>query len=206
MQTYPGAQFGIDLRLGEPKLYYVNSPSFQNQGQTCTDVCLREFWTALIPQDLVSQRIHIGSREIDIPAPAHPKVYPRHQPSYDPEEPASLPSFGPTTLAPLGYVAHARSGDKSSSANVGFFARSEDQFAWLRSTLTISKVRELLGQVYNGGLAERFELPNIRAVHFLLFDHLDGGVASSSTYDILRKNVAEYLRAKFVDRKRCWSG
>lgn len=36
------------------------------------------------------------------------------------------------------------------------------------------------------------------AVHFLLKDHLDRGVASSSTYDVLGKNVAEYLRAKHV--------
>ncbi|KAF2098004.1 DUF1446-domain-containing protein [Rhizodiscina lignyota] len=180
MQTYPGAQFGIDLRLGEPKIYY-------------------EFWAALIPQNLVPQRVHIGNRTIDIPTPANSKVYPRHQPSYDPENPAPLPSFGPTTLAPLGYVAHARSGDKSSNANVGFYVRSKDEFDWLRSVLTISKVKELLGEDYNGGLVERFELPNIWAVHFLLFDHLDRGVASSSTYDILGKNVAEYLRAKFVE-------
>jgi hypothetical protein len=37
------------------------------------------------------------------------------------------------------------------------------------------------------------------AVHFLLKDHLDRGVASSSTYDVLGKNLAEYLRCKWVD-------
>lgn len=37
------------------------------------------------------------------------------------------------------------------------------------------------------------------AVHFLLKDYLDRGVASSSTYDVLGKNLAEYLRCKFVD-------
>ncbi|KAK5686812.1 hypothetical protein LTR17_026820 [Elasticomyces elasticus] len=45
----------------------------------------------------------------------------------------------------------------------------------------------------------RFELPNIWAVHFLLKDHLDRGVASSSTYDVLGENAAEYLRCKHVD-------
>jgi hypothetical protein len=40
---------------------------------------------------------------------------------------------------------------------------------------------------------------SILAVHFLLKDHLDRGVASSSTYDVLGKNVAEYLRCKHVD-------
>jgi hypothetical protein len=42
-------------------------------------------------------------------------------------------------------------------------------------------------------------LTNNLAVHFLLKDHLDRGVASSSTYDVLGKNVAEYLRAKHVE-------
>lgn len=37
------------------------------------------------------------------------------------------------------------------------------------------------------------------AVHFLLKDHLDRGVSSSSTYDVLGKNLAEYLRCKLVD-------
>jgi hypothetical protein len=36
-------------------------------------------------------------------------------------------------------------------------------------------------------------------VHFLLKDHLDRGVASSSTYDVLGKNLAEYLRCKHVE-------
>jgi hypothetical protein len=46
---------------------------------------------------------------------------------------------------------------------------------------------------------DRFELPNIRGIHFLLHDHLDRGVSSSSTYDILAKNVAEFLRCQHVD-------
>lgn len=108
-------------------------------------------------------------------------------------------SWGPTTLCPLGYVAHARSGDKSSNANVGFYVCNEDEYEWLKSTLTVEKMKELLGDDYKEGLVERFELTNLWAVHFLLLDHLDRGVASSSTYDILRKNLAEYLRAKCVE-------
>lgn len=142
--------------------------------------------------------MHFDDKTIDVDPPTKTHTYPRHQPSYDRENPASLSSWGPTTVAPLGYVAHARSGDKSSNANVGFYVRSEDEYEWLRSTLSISKIKELLAVDYRGGLVERFELPHLWAVHFLLFDHLDRGVASSSTYDILGKNVAEYLRAKYV--------
>ncbi|KIX95511.1 uncharacterized protein Z520_08631 [Fonsecaea multimorphosa CBS 102226] len=180
MQTYPGAQFSLDMRQGTPKLYY-------------------EFWVALIPQGVVSHRLHFSDKTFDIPVPTKTQTYPRHQPSYDPENPLPLTSWGLTTMAPMGYIVHARSGDKSSNCNVGFYVRFADEWDWLRSTLTIAKVKELLGDDYKGGLVERFELPNLWAVHFLLLDHLDRGVASSSTYDILGKNVAEYLRAKHVE-------
>lgn len=43
------------------------------------------------------------------------------------------------------------------------------------------------------------EMPGIRAVHFLLHDHLDRSYNASSTYDGLGKNICEYLRAKYVD-------
>ena len=57
----------------------------------------------------------------------------------------------------------------------------------------------LLEDEYVGGKIERFEIPGIRAVHFLLRDHLDRGFNSTSTYDTLGKNVCEYLRCKWVD-------
>lgn len=70
---------------------------------------------------------------------------------------------------------------------------------WLRSLLTTDKVRELLEGEYHGGKIERFEMENIRAVHFLLVDHLDRGLNACSTYNTLGKNVCEYLRCKHVD-------
>jgi hypothetical protein len=60
-------------------------------------------------------------------------------------------------------------------------------------------MKSLLGPEYNGKEVERFEMKNIRAVHFQLHDHLDGSYNASSTYDGLGKNVCEYLRAKHVN-------
>lgn len=51
----------------------------------------------------------------------------------------------------------------------------------------MSKIKELLADEYKGGKIDRFELPNLSAVHFLLRDHLDRGANSSSSYDILGK-------------------
>lgn len=77
--------------------------------------------------------------------------------------------------------------------------RNDDEWHWLRSYLTVAKVKELLGPEYNGKLIDRFEIPGIRAVHFLLHDHLDRGWSATSTYDGPGKNVCEYLRAKHVE-------
>lgn len=82
---------------------------------------------------------------------------------------------------------------------MGFFSRDQEEWDWLRAMLTVEKIKELLGDEYRGGKIDRFEMPGIRAVHFLLRDHLDRGANSSASVDILGKNVGEYLRYKQVD-------
>jgi hypothetical protein len=158
------------------------------------------YWVALFPQELAKHKVHsFDGRIITIPPPTNTKVYPRQQPSYETSSPLPPNSWGPVTKAPLGYVVHGRSGDKSSDCNVGFFVRHDDEWDWLRSTLSIPKIRELLEEEEKGRKIDRFEIPGAWAVHFLLRDHLDRGVNSSSSYDCLGKNVCEYLRCKLVD-------
>jgi hypothetical protein len=121
------------------------------------------------------------------------------QESYNTQDSVLLSTFGETVEAPLGYIALGRSGDKASDANVGFFVSDSEQWDWLRSFLTIEKLKELLGtEDYSGGRIDRFEMKNIKAVHFLLKDHLDRGYNSGSKLDTLAKNLCEYLRAKTV--------
>lgn len=201
MQSYPGATFGVDARQALPKPYF-------------------EYWVSLLPQSSIKHVVHFPSKglEIEIPPPTDCVEFVRDQETYETSNPVDLGSFGPTTRAPLGYVVHARSGDKGSDCNVGLFVRHADEWDWLRSLLTVEKVRELLADDDTGKPIFRFELPNIwgeyivtdhwsncdiansvTAVHFLLKDHLDRGVSSSSTYDVLGKNLAEYLRVKKVD-------
>lgn len=112
-------------------------------------------------------------------------------------------SFGPwgrTVRAPLGWVVHGRSGDKGSDANLGLWVRHAAEWDWLRSLLSVQRIKALLADEYVPGRAvERFEIPGLRAVHFLLRDHLDRGVSCSSSYDALGKNVAEFVRARWVD-------
>jgi hypothetical protein len=182
MQGYPGATPHLDLRQGFPK------PVF-------------EYYVTLLPQNDIRHTAHLDSGEdLNIPPPPLTKIYPKQQPSLPiTSNPVSLSSFGPTQPGPLGYIVHARSGDKGSDANVGFWVQHQDQYDWLRTLLSIDTIKQLLADEYKGKPIERFELPNARAVHFLLKDHLDRGVSCSSSYDFLGKNVAEFLRARWVE-------
>ncbi|KPM41136.1 hypothetical protein AK830_g5383 [Neonectria ditissima] len=182
LQSCPGVSRPNDLRQSAPKSYW-------------------EYFVSLIPQAACNHRVHLlfGDQAIvPIPMPPVTREY-GPQDSYDPQSPRPLDSFGPTVHAPLGWVALSRSGDKASDANVGLFVADDEQWEWLRALLTISKLKELLGtHEYSGGRVDRFELPNVRAVHFLLKNHLDRGYNSGSKLDTLAKNLGEYLRAKFV--------
>jgi hypothetical protein len=92
-----------------------------------------------------------------------------------------------------------RGGDKATDCNNGLFVRHKDEWDWLRSFLSTDKIKELLGAEYKGKPIDRFEVPHLNCVHFLLHDHLEKGYSSSSTYDTLGKNCIEYLRARTVD-------
>ncbi|KAH9211045.1 hypothetical protein DL95DRAFT_427354 [Leptodontidium sp. 2 PMI_412] len=159
-----------------------------------------EYWVALYPQSALSHQVHLATQSISIPTPEITRIYPTQQLSYDSTDSQSLEDFGKTIRGPMGWIVHSRSGDKGSNANVGFWVRTQEEFAWLRRLLTISKMKQLLGAEFKeGNKIDRFELPGIYGVHFLLHDHLDRGVNSSSTYDILGKNLGEFLRARYVD-------
>lgn len=145
MSTYPGATFAIDTRQGLPKPYL-------------------EYFVAILPQSLVRHRAHLPglAQTINIPAPTDTKPFLYHQEIEECTDPKPLSSFGPSTVAPLGFVVHARSGDKSSDCNIGFYVRYEDEYEWLKSLLSVEKIKQLLQDDYKGGRIERFELPNIQ--------------------------------------------
>ncbi|MDI5971401.1 DUF1446 domain-containing protein [Streptomyces sp. SL13] len=99
--------------------------------------------------------------------------------------------------APLGLLAGARSGDKGGDANVGLWARDDAGYAWLRRYLDVARLRELLPEAADLEV-ERHELPNLRAVNFVIHDLLGDGVAASTRADPQAKSLGEYLRARTV--------
>ncbi len=75
---------------------------------------------------------------------------------------------------PLVHLAHARSGDKGDTANVGVIAYEAEDYPLLRDALTAERVKAHFGPLVQGEV-ERFELPNLQALNFLLHGALGGG-------------------------------
>ncbi len=73
----------------------------------------------------------------------------------------------------LRFIAHARSGDKGDTANVGLIALEPEYYAVLVKEVTVARVRKHFRGMVSG--VERFELPNLNALNFLLHGALDGG-------------------------------
>jgi hypothetical protein len=105
---------------------------------------------------------------------------------------------GATTLAPLGQLFGARSGDKGGHANLGIFARSDEAFAWLDSFLSVEELRRLLPETAPLDV-ERFRLPALRSLNFVIHDLLDEGVAASTRQDAQAKGLGEWLRSRYVE-------
>ncbi|WP_435794566.1 acyclic terpene utilization AtuA family protein [Micromonospora zamorensis] len=105
---------------------------------------------------------------------------------------------GPTRRGPLGELVGARSGDKGGDANLGVWARNDEAYAWLRGWLTVARLAELLPETAPLSV-RRYDLPNLRAVNFVIEGLLGAGVAASTRFDPQAKALGELLRARIVD-------
>jgi hypothetical protein len=92
----------------------------------------------------------------------------------------------------LVHLAHARSGDKGDMANVGVIAYDPAHYELLRRELTAERVQAHFGALVKGRV-ERFELPNLYALNFLLPGALDGGGTVSLLNDAQGKVMSSAL-------------
>ena len=100
-------------------------------------------------------------------------------------------------VASLGEIVHARSGDKGGDANLGVWVRDSQAWEWLRSTLTVDELRRLLPETRELAI-ERYELPNLGAINFLIRGLLGTGATSSLRLDAQAKALGEWLRARSI--------
>ena len=95
-------------------------------------------------------------------------------------------------------ISHARSGDKGDTANVGVIALKPEWYPVLVQHLTLERVQRHFRDVITGPV-ERFELPNLKALNFLLHGALDGGGTLSLKTDAQGKVFSTAMLRMVLD-------
>ena len=98
---------------------------------------------------------------------------------------------------PLVDLAHARSGDKGNIANIGVIAYRAEHYELIEQVVTADAVKDHFGDAV--GRVQRFELPNLNALNFMLHDALDGGGTVSLMNDAQGKVFSSVLLRMEVD-------
>ncbi len=93
---------------------------------------------------------------------------------------------------PLYAMAHGRSGDKGDGSNVGVMAYDERGYEIMKAWLTTERVKAHFGSIVRGGV-DRYEMPNILGLNFILHDSLGGGGSESLKNDAQGKTHAMAL-------------
>lgn len=95
-------------------------------------------------------------------------------------------------------IAHARSGDKGDTANVGLIALKPEYYPVLVKEVTAERVKRHFAEICEGKV-ERYELPNLGALNFLLHESLDGGGTLSLKADAQGKTYSAALLRMEID-------
>ncbi|MGE5826843.1 MAG: acyclic terpene utilization AtuA family protein [Micromonosporaceae bacterium] len=160
------------------------------------------FRSELVPQDAVEQVAVLPSgARVAVPPPER-TAPPERTTAPVPDAPVAPeltvePPRDPGWPTALGRVVGARSGDKGGDANLGVWARTAVGHAWLREFLTVERLKQLLPECAARPVT-RHELPNLRAVNFVIDGLLGDGVAASTRFDPQAKALGEWLRARVV--------
>jgi len=152
------------------------------------------YWPALLDQALLEHTVHHhdGTREVialgaTVRESTPPAVTQTAQTTWSDE----------LVVTSLGEIVHARSGDKGGDANVGVWVRDAQAWEWLWSTLTVDELRRLLPETRALPI-ERYELPNLGAVNFVIRGLLGTGATSSLRLDAQAKALGEWLRSRSI--------
>jgi hypothetical protein len=190
MQHFSGAHGSMDYRTALPLPYLVYYPAIIEQAVLDEGVCILSKGCTTDNFQGVSHSAGYNS----VTEPLGKRV------SYEPTNPVPLSSFGETKALPLGTLVQGRSGDKGANVNIGLFVQTDDEWDWLRSLMTSNQMKKLMGLDWKDDyVLERVELPNIKAVHFVVYGPLQRGISSTPLLDGLGKGFADYIRSKYVD-------
>jgi len=187
-QAFTGAVTGLALS-GYAGLHATSPPT--------REVEYGVYWPTLIQDRYVDHVAVLPDGErVPIRPCRRPMGQALHQ--FAAPEPQPFISDGMKRLAPLGLVCGARSGDKGGNANVGLWTRTDRAYAWLRETLDVDLFCKLVPESSDLRV-ERFELPNLRALNFVVHGLLGAGVASSTRADPQAKGLGEFVRSRLIE-------
>lgn len=148
-------------------------------------------FSSLIERERVPATVDVGGVRSNVP------LQPR-----EPSEPPPPHPAGPTVRAaadwrnvPLIELAWARSGDKGDAFNVGVIARKPEYLPYIRSALTVDRVRAYFAHEFEpgGGAVIRYEIPGFDALNFHVLQSLGGGQMATLRLDALAKGKAQQL-------------
>lgn len=91
-------------------------------------------------------------------------------------------------------VAHCRAGDKGNTSNISVIAYDRADWDYLARELTVSRVQQAFAHICAGPI-RRFELPNLKALNFVIENALAGGVTLSLAQDIHGKSLSNVMLA-----------
>jgi hypothetical protein len=160
------------------------------------------YWPTTVAAAAVTPCVECEGVVVEPASPSTPGAAGQATPS--PSEPVSDAGSGTTTTVGdmtrvrLGVLLGARSGDKGGDANVGVWADEDDVAKWLQSEFTTEAFRTLLPELSDFGV-DRYPLPNLRAVNFVVHGILGWGVASNLRLDSQAKGLGELLRSRVID-------
>lgn len=89
-------------------------------------------------------------------------------------------------------IAHARTGDKGNISNISLIVFEKSNYSLIHEKVTADRVKDWLGKVVKGEV-KRYELPQLGAMNFVLYEALGGGVTSSTQIDKHGKSLSAFL-------------
>ena len=143
----------------------------------------------LWPKDKVVPIVHDGGGQVHVPFGSSQAL--SAAPAAAAPEPEKAIGLADGTV-PLIALAVGRSGDKGNSANIGIIAREPEYLPWLRAALAEDVVRDWFAHT-GVSKVERFDLPGMHALNFVLHDALGGGGVASLRVDAQGKAFAQML-------------
>ncbi|MCB0629544.1 MAG: hypothetical protein KDD15_07425 [Lewinella sp.] len=98
----------------------------------------------------------------------------------------------------LRQLAHSRTGDKGNISNISLIAYREEDYPLLKQYITAAKVKAYFADIVKGEVI-RYEMPNIAALNFVMYDALGGGVTRSLALDKHGKSLSSALLDMEID-------